>query len=75
MEHLPDIEDSMKRFKDPIVLGELNMDLDRARSLRSQRVMDLLVEYGLIYLVRHFQQHCRLLNLNTWSQVWQGTVL
>ena len=37
--------------------------------------MDLLVEYGLIDLVYHFLQRSRFLNLKTWSQVRQETVL
>ena len=55
LEHLPDLEESLKRFKDPIVLRDLNMDFGEARSLRSQRVADLLAEYGIIDLVRNFR--------------------
>ena len=59
---------------DPIVLGDLNVDLDEARSLRSQRVLDLLAKYGLIDLVQYFRQRRRFQDLNTWSQVRQVTV-
>ena len=75
LEHLPDLEEALKRFKDPIVLGGLNVDLNKARILRSQQVADLIVEYGLIYLVSHYCQRHRFRNLKTWSQVQQGTVL
>ena len=51
LEHLPELEEALQRFKDPIVFGDLNMDLDKARTSRSQSVSDLLVEYGLIDLV------------------------
>ena len=51
IENLPDLEEALKRFKDPIVLGDLNVDLCKVRSPRNQRVEDLLAEYGLIYLV------------------------
>ena len=34
--HLPDLEEALKRFKDPIFLGDLNMDLGEARRPRSQ---------------------------------------
>ena len=51
LEYLPDLEEALKRFKDPIVLGDLNVDLCKVRSPRNQRVEDLLAEYGLIYLV------------------------
>ena len=30
MEHLPDLEEAMQPFRDPIVLGYLNMDLNGA---------------------------------------------
>ena len=75
LEHLPDLEEALKRFKDPITLGDLNMDLDKARILWSQQMADLLSEYSLTDLVHHFRQCCMLRNLNTWSRVWQGTVL
>ena len=51
LEHLPDLEESLQHFKDPIFLGYLNFYLDEARSSRSQRVLDLLADYGLIDLV------------------------
>ena len=54
LENLPDPEEAMQRSKDPIVLGYLNMDLKKSRSLRSQHVSDLLAKYGLIGLVRDF---------------------
>ena len=75
LEHLPDLEDAMHRFRYPIVFRDLNMYLDKARILRSQQLVDFLVEYGLIDLVRHFHQSRRFRNLNTWSQVRQGNVL
>ena len=75
LDHLLDLEESLKRFRDYIVLGELNMDLNESRSLRSQRLADLLIEYGLIYLVHHFHQSRRCRNLKNCSQVRQGTVL
>ena len=51
------------------------MDLDKSRSPRIQQVADLLLEYSLIDLFRHFRQHHRFRNLKTWFQVWQVTVL
>ena len=44
LEHLPDLEEALKRFKDPIVLGDLNVDLNEERNLQRQQVTDLLVE-------------------------------
>ena len=31
LNHMPDLEEALKRFKDPIVLGDLNMDLNKSR--------------------------------------------
>ena len=75
LENLPDLEEALQRFRDPIILGDLNMDLDDVRSPRSQQVAYLFEEYVLIDLVRNFLQLRRFRNLKTWSQVWQGTVL
>ena len=44
LEHLPDLEEALQPFSDPIVLGDLNMDLEEMRILWSQRVSDLLAE-------------------------------
>ena len=77
LEHLPDFEESLQCFKgmDTIVLGDLNVELDKSRSSRSQRVADLLTEIGIIDLVRHFQQHLRFWDVKTWTQVRKGAVL
>ena len=60
LKHLPDVEEELHLFKGmyPIVLGDLNVDLDESRSSRSQRVAYLITEFGIIDLVRHFRQ-CR----------------
>ena len=42
LEHLPDLEEALKRFKDPIVLRDLNMDLNKVMGPRRQRVANLL---------------------------------
>ena len=44
LEHLLALEEALKRFKDPIVLGYLNVDLNKTRILQSQKVADLLAE-------------------------------
>ena len=51
LEHLLDLEEALQRFRDPIVLGELNVDLEKERSPHIQQVADLIVEYDLIDLV------------------------
>ena len=75
LKHLPDLQEALKCFRDPIFLGNLNVDLDKVRILRSQCVLDLLAEYDLIDLVRHSQQRRKFRDLNTWSQVRQVTAL
>ena len=32
LEHMPDLEEALQRFKDPVVFGVFNVDLDKARS-------------------------------------------
>ena len=51
------------------------MDLNKARIPRIQQVVDLLEEYGLIDLVRHFFHRRMFWNLKTWYQLRQGNVL
>ena len=75
LEHLTYLEEALQRFRDPIFLGDLNVNLDEARSPRSQQVADLLTEYGLIDLVLHFCQRRRFRNLKNWYLVRKGTVL
>ena len=75
IKYLLELEEALKRFKDPILLGELNVDLNWTRKPWIWQVADPLTKYGLIDLVRHFCQQRRFRNLTTWSQVRQGTVL
>ena len=75
LDHLPGLEEALHRFRDPIVIVDLNVDPNKARILRNQQVAHLLTEYSLIDLFRHFRQRCRFRNLKTWYQVWQGIVL
>ena len=56
LEHLSDLEEALQRFREPIVLGDLYVDLKETRSLLIQHVSNLLAKYGLIDLVRHFRQ-------------------
>ena len=72
---MPDLEESLQLFRDTNLLGGLNVYLEEAMILRIQQVTDLLVDYGLIDLVRRFFWRHRFQDLNTWSQVRQGIVL
>ena len=53
MEHLPYSEEKLQKFKGlgPIVLGVFNVNLDDSQRSRSQRMANLLTEFGLIDLV------------------------
>ena len=55
LEHLPGLEEALQHFRDPIFLGGLNVDIDKARSLRIQCIPGLLAEYGVIDLGRNFR--------------------
>ena len=65
LEDLPDLEDFMQRFRGPILFGDWKVDLKKIRSLWSQRMSEILAEYGLVDLVRNFQQRCRFRDLKT----------
>ena len=60
---------------DSIAIGDFIVYLDKAQSSRSQRLADLLMEFGLIDLVRNFQQRRQFWDLKTWTQVRKGAVL
>ena len=42
IKHLPDLEEALKRFKESIILGDLNVYPNEGRIPRSQKVADLL---------------------------------
>ena len=77
LEHLLDVEEALYKFKglDPIVLGDLNMDLDNTHRSRSQHMADLLMEFGIVDLVRNFRQRRRFQNLKIWTQGIHGSTL
>ena len=54
LEHLPDLEESLTRFRDqyPIVLGNLNSDIGEAHNHYIHKVADLLMEFGMVDLLR-----------------------
>ena len=47
------------RDQDPIVLRRLNSDIGQAQNPCSQQVADLLMDFGLVYLIRNFYQFLR----------------
>ena len=57
LEHLPDLEEALARFQyqDPIVLGDLNSDIIQAQNPCSQHPADLLMGFGLVYLIHNLR--------------------
>ena len=54
LEHLPDLEGALTRFRDqePILLGELNVEI-KSQNPRSHQVADIMMEFGLLDLCHH----------------------
>ena len=67
LEHVPDFEDSMKRFQAqyPIVLGEMSVNIDKYQKPCSQQVADLLMDFCLMDLLHHFWQQWLLRHMKT----------
>ena len=57
LEHLPDLEEALARFRDqgPIVLGDLKADISQYQNPYIQEVADLLMEFGMLDLHHHFR--------------------
>ena len=74
--HLPYLEETLARLQGqyPIILGDINMDLDEDQNMLSQLIAYLLMEFGFIDLMHHFRKHLLCHHLTTWTQVRQGTV-
>ena len=54
--HIPDLEEALERFRgqNPILMGDLSVDLDEAQNPRSQFIANLLMEFYLIDLMHNF---------------------
>ena len=59
LEHLPDLDEDLTRFsvQDPIVVGDINADIRQVQNPCIQKVSDLLIEFGMLYLLRYFRQN------------------
>ena len=77
LDHLPDFEEALTRFWDhyPMVLGDLKSNISQAQNPCRQKFTDLLMEFGLVDLLHHFQQPWRFRNMSTWLQVQGGRFL
>ena len=60
--HINDIDNTLERFRGqyPILMGDINVDLDEAQNPRSHLVADMLMEFVLINLIHNFQKCHRL---------------
>ena len=54
LDHLPELEEALKRFLDkyPIVLGDLNDDI-QSHNPCSKKVAEILMEFGMVNLLYH----------------------
>ena len=55
LDHLPYLEDDLNRFlgSDHVVLGNLNLYIVFLKNPQYQYVADLLVSFGLVYILGH----------------------
>jgi exonuclease III len=76
LDDIPHLIAALQRFtQPPIVLGDLNVNLDNLHPLRNHQVASLLAAYGLADLLHHFQQRKRYRARNTWHQLRQGATV
>ena len=71
------LEEALNRFPgwDPIVMGDLNADIDHLQNPQSQQVAGFLASFGLVDLLRHFRQQMRFRHMKTWWKARQGKLL
>ena len=74
---LPHLTTALERFPNqpPIVLGDLNVDLRRPQSNRTQAVAATLATYGLEDMLYHFKQRKAFTHRQTWWQFRAGTLI
>ena len=50
LDHLSELEEALNLFqgRDPVLLGDLNVDIGRLRNPRDQNVTDFLASFGLV---------------------------
>ena len=56
----------------PVVLGDLNVDLDDLRTARDHAIATELMAHSLLNLLHHYRQRRRYRHCHTWSQLRQG---
>ena len=77
LSNLSNLEEALEFFwgQYPILMGDLNLELDDSQNPRSQLVDNILTEFFLIDLMHHFRQRRRFLYMNMLTYTQQATVL
>ena len=57
--HLPDLEEALTIFldEDPILLGDVNVDIGQLRHHCDRQIADLFASFGMVNILAHFRQH------------------
>ena len=63
------------RYQYPIVLGDLNGNIGQDQNHQSEKISNLLMEFGLVDLLRNFFQRLQFRHLKTWFQVQKDILL
>ena len=74
LEHLPDFEEALTHFQDqdPILLGDINANIDQSQNPHSQQISDLLMEFRIMDLLHQLWKLWRFGHMKTWYQLRQG---
>ena len=75
--NLPELEEALNRFpgRDPIIMGDLNIDARRLQNPRNQQVDNFLASFVLVDIIGHFRQRLWFCHIQTWWKVRSGNFL
>lgn len=76
LDSLPELEAALDRFpgQQPVVLGDLNVDLMKPTDPRSHDVAAVLASYGMEDMLPHFLQHSTFRHNKAWWQKRNGRI-
>ena len=77
LEHLMDLEEALTRFRDqhPRVLAEPHADISQSQNTFSQKFDNLMMELGLMNLLRHFQKCWWFRHIKKWYKARQSRLM
>lgn len=77
LDHLTDLDMALDRFPDadPMILGDLNVNIHNPATPRSHHVAAFIAAHGLFDLLPHFLQTSKYKDHTTWHQMRQGTLI